>query len=337
MKRSMVKRIAAVAMAGAMMVSMSVPAMADGGQIKKTNVIQKSITKGNNVYTPNTSFTFSIEPGTGHGADAENNIPEVKGGLPNGAYIPKGSQITFAPDQSKLTDTTVTSTEGITIAINKSVFEAAGYGIYRYNVTEVTPDPKYDGMSYSNQTKFLDVYYSKTGFDYLFTNQDSTGKDDGTFENNYETGILTVTKEIEGSQAKPTDEFEFKITITGASGEMYHVEYGSGETAEITSGAPTTITLQGGEMAQIYGLSAEDSYTVEETDYSSIGYTTTVEGQPGRLYTAKYKENNQIDFKNVKNPSTPTGIVMDIAPYIIMVAAAGVLAFVFLRRRSYTK
>ena len=337
MKRNMIKRIAAVAMAGAMMVSMSVPTMADGEQIEKTNVIQKSITKGNNVYTPNTSFTFSVTPGTGHDADIENNIPKVENGLPEGAYIPKDSKITFAPDQSKLTDTTVTSTAGITIAINKDIFKNAGYGIYRYNVTEVTPNPKYDGMSYSTQTKFLDVYYSKAGFDYLFTNENSTGKDDGTFVNDYVTGILTVTKAIGGDQAKPTDEFEFTITINGADGEMYHVEYGASETAEITSGTPTTIKLQGGEKAEIYGLSAEDSYTVEEADYSSIGYTTTVENKPGRTYSATFKNDNQVDFKNVKNPIAPTGIVMDIAPYIIMVAAAGVLAFVFLRRRSYTK
>lgn len=36
---------------------------------------------------------------------------------------------------------------------------------------------------------------------------------------------------------------------------------------------------------------------------------------------------------NTKNATTPTGVIMNIAPYVLMVALAGGIAFFFLRRK----
>ena len=46
-------------------------------------------------------------------------------------------------------------------------------------------------------------------------------------------------------------------------------------------------------------------------------------------------ENTTVTFTNTRNVDTPTGVILNIAPYILMVALAGVLAFFFLRKRHY--
>ena len=108
-------------------------------------------------------------------------------------------------------------------------------------------------------------------------------------------------------------------------------------TIDLTSGVTQTITLKDGETATIYGLSTSDKYTVTETDYSSQGYKTTINTQKTNTVTGTLSDAKEIKVVNDKEATTPTGIVTDIAPYVIMVAAAVVLGFAFLRKRSYNK
>ena len=50
---------------------------------------------------------------------------------------------------------------------------------------------------------------------------------------------------------------------------------------------------------------------------------------------ADISDDLKITYINTRNASTPTGVILNIAPYILMVALAGVLAFFFLRKRHY--
>ena len=44
---------------------------------------------------------------------------------------------------------------------------------------------------------------------------------------------------------------------------------------------------------------------------------------------------NIVEFTNNRDAVTPTGIVMSFAPYILLVALAGVFAVLFLRKRRH--
>ena len=92
--------------------------------------------------------------------------------------------------------------------------------------------------------------------------------------------------------------------------------------------------MKNGESVIIYGLSEDDEYTVTETDYTADGYTTTIDGTEGREKSGTISADTNVAFVNTKNATTPTGIVMNIAPYVLMVAVAAVLAVVFLRKRN---
>ena len=141
---------------------------------------------------------------------------------------------------------------------------------------------------------------------------------------------LTISKTVAGNQGDKTKDFTFTIKVDGADGEKYYVN----GTTTLVSGTPADITLKNGESVTIYGLSEDDEYTVTETDYTADGYTTTIDGTEGREKSGTISADTNVAFVNTKNATTPTGIVMNIAPYVLMVAVAAVLAVVFLRKRN---
>ena len=110
-----------------------------------------------------------------------------------------------------------------------------------------------------------------------------------------------------------------------------------GGTAVLESGQEYEFTLGHNDTVHIYGLSATDTYTIVETQ--ADGYTTTITGADTMTESTRTSSGNvataddNVVYTNTKQVSTPTGVVLNIAPYIAMVALAGVLAFVFLRRR----
>ena len=58
--------------------------------------------------------------------------------------------------------------------------------------------------------------------------------------------------------------------------EVYYVTK-NGETAiEQWNGSSTAITLKSGDSVTIYGLSANDSYTITEVEANANGYTTSI-------------------------------------------------------------
>lgn len=333
-KSKMLRRLAALLMAGTMMAAMSTGVFADettdGGSTPPVNVtITKELTKGVNDYAPNTTFNFSITPGTA--VDATPNSDAIYAGLQGGATITE--DITSAPKASDIGNETITvGTTNITIDNTK--FTAPG--IYRYVVTE-TPG-NYEGVAYSTETKYFDVYVdsNKNVYSYAFVDPaNPKEKDDGVFTNEYGTADkpvsdLTISKTVEGNQGDKTKDFTFTIKVDGAAGEQYYVN----DKLTLVSGTSADITLKNGESVTIYGLSANDTYTVTEADYTSDGYTTTIGQEKTNTKTGTISADTTVAFVNTKNATTPTGIVMNIAPYVLMVAVAAVLAVVFLRKRN---
>lgn len=95
-----------------------------------------------------------------------------------------------------------------------------------------------------------------------------------------ETGSLSISKVIEGSIAATT-EFDFRVTVTGASGS-YHATLNGTATNDVvfSDAGVATVTLKGGETLKISGLPAGVSYTVTET---TTGYDVTYENATGKI------------------------------------------------------
>ena len=339
------RRLAAALMTGTMMVSMlGMTAMAQGpSQEEPRNVtITKKITKDRNFYAPNTTFTFTVEPGEAVAAE-DNEGVEIYEGLSGGATFEEDKNvISSTPKEDDIGKTEITvGTTQITV---KDVFDDPG--IYRYVVKE-TPG-NYEGIGYTKDEKYFDVYVDSEGevYAYTFTDSDAeNGKDDGVFVNDYSKKAgdedtphdLTITKTVTGNQGDKTAEFAFELSVTGAEGEQYYVTYGDNNITLTSGDQAQTIYLTNDQSAVIYGLSKGDTYTVKEIAANQDGYTTTIDDEETEtgIKSGNITADTTVAYKNDRTVSTPTGVILNIAPYILMVALAGVLAFFFLRKRHY--
>lgn len=329
-KSKLLRRFAAMVLAGTLAASMGMSVFA--GEKVENAEFTKTITKGANDYAPATVFEFSIVPGTA--VDGSKNSPAIYAGPAGGAYFAEGAdKITSTPNTADIGKTEIKAGK-TSISIDETKFTAPG--IYRYAVTETAGS--YEGVTYTEEIKNFDVYVNSDlkVYAYMFTDTSSNdGKDDGVFENSYDVKDLTIKKTVTGNQGDKLKEFTFTIKVDGADGERYYVTF-SDNTAPITleNGVPQKITLSNGESAAIYGLSEKDTYTVTEDDYTTDGYTTKIDQEIVRTKTGSITEDTTVSVVNDRSTTTPTGIITNILPYVMMIAVAVILAFVFLRKRN---
>ena len=115
--------------------------------------------------------------------------------------------------------------------------------------------------------------------------------------------------------------------------------------------AEQTFTVSHNERIHIYGISAKDQCQVKETNsgkgydvtYKSntkdaegkvYQYTSSLTGVVGYLSDIKDGADAiNMTFINTRNAVSPTGIVMNVAPYALLVVVAAAGCFVFMRKR----
>jgi hypothetical protein len=147
---------------------------------------------------------------------------------------------------------------------------------------------------------------------------------------------------------------------TDAKGYVEIKVNGEGINADMSEG--TTFKLKAGEKLKIIGAPVSMIYKVEEvtdTDqFKKEGYTvtydyievgtfnadktkngtnTTLTGQTGSSVTGTVNTTkSEVHFINTRNISTPTGVLLDVLPYVlvVLIAACGVALFVYKKRRT---
>ena len=340
MKRTnLAKKLTAMAMTGVMVMSMGMTAFAADGI---TGIdVKKTVTTDGNTYAPNTTFTFTIAEGEADTVSGKTVYAGVAGGL----TMSEG--IEFTADSNA--DTAAEYIKSGAITVNAGKFTTPG--IYHYVVSEDAGT--YEGITYDTKTYDLYVYVENVkgeikvagvtpsipegegnpekATEIAFTND--YGKTNNTVHS------VLITKEVTGNQGDKTKEFSFSLSVDGDEGELYKVVYtdqkdGTTVSYLTSDAAAPPYTLKHGESLQIFGLSASDTYTVTETDYSGDGYTTTVNGEATNTNNGTTANGDvTVAFENSKNVTTPTGIAMTFAPYIVMVAFAGVFAVMFVRKK----
>ena len=121
--------------------------------------------------------------------------------------------------------------------------------------------------------------------------------------------------------------------------KKYHVKKGDKGTLtelELNDKGEYPFTLKDGEKIYFYGLVANDKCTV--TEARADGYTTTYQlntGKPAEtLSEFAMDADKSVKVVNDKGAISPTGVIMTIAPYALMLVVAGAFAVVFLTRRN---
>ena len=193
------------------------------------------------------------------------------------------------------------------------------------------------------------------------------------FVNDYNTASLVVTKLVTGDIADPNLAFTFTLALVKPAGGSDTTNYTyqkynmgadrvvggtddtavSGGSGTITNGG--TFTLTHNQYIQIIGLATGEKVTTTESDSTDYKTTITVQhgntATPATLTTVKngvtankttnqqtiYTGNgavNQENFINNKASVTPTGVVLEILPYALLVLAVVLLAVILLKKRS---
>ena len=179
-------------------------------------------------------------------------------------------------------------------------------------------------------------------------------------ENPYDTTHeVTVRKKILGKVANHSDKFKFYVTVIPADergqkgAELYNVEPVAG--VKLNGIEAFKANVESGEIVvgendgfTITGLTKGDKVVVRE-DATNNTYTMTAGAVAGKEsyiganqpvvegFKASFnavKDDAEVDIKNTKDVTTPTGIVMNVAPYAMMLAVAGGLGVVFMNRKK---
>ena len=351
------KKLAACSLAGVMMVSMlGMTVCAEGGVIGGTEAspitsvpVNKTVSAAENTYAPNTTFNFTVSTGVDNPSTWDGK--EVKKGIEGGLAIVQGA--TFAPNMDAATSTIYTPTDAHKASLKTDARKFTEPGIYHYTVFE--DDGRYEGITYDTTVYDVYVYVSakldrdKNATSDMYVSgvvsakSGEIEKSDLNFNNEYN-GVhkVTVTKKVQGGFATAGDTFKFNVTVNGATGEVYKVAYTTKSvqtTTHVASGDTIEVELGKDDTVIIYGLSATDSYTITEKDVTNgktaTGYTVTdtCGGNDGKVEGMGGTADASYTITNTKEAVTPTGIAMTVAPYILMVAVAGIFAVLFLRRR----
>lgn len=331
------------------------PAMAADpvNQVTFTKTIDMSAASGATV--PNATYSYTIAVGTAVPATATS--PEILAGE-SGATIT--STVTFGSGDAIATNKV---SKDVTVDFSNVTFSHAG--IYRYVITET--DPTVAGLNCDGaNTIYLDVYVTNAVggceiSDYVMTTSvnapnnttgapvyDAASKFTGD-EDAYTTYTLTVTKNIEGTMADLTGTFSIDVDFTNLSnGTKVTVDGTPTMTGALNHELSVNKSLGDNGTMRITGIPADAVYTVVENLSSNAGYSVTYTHDDDTPKDAGYSNgeyttvnasqmgsaNHDVVVINTKNAVSPTGVIMNVAPYALMVVIAAAGAFVFLRKRA---
>lgn len=366
MKLKTAKKLTAGALALSMMFAMAVPmAFAESEVAPSTapHITKKYTATNTGTISPKETFTF-----TAAATDVKNAGVKADGRTP----ITKADAPTLtieAADYGTGSATTAGATMDLEITKDK---DFPNVGIYYYTVTEAASGNAGVTTHAGNMLLKVSVVYNEAGTaleeKYVFYNgMDSTtgegtkGTKGAAIENTYSAGSLEVKKVVTGNLGDKNKKFNVTVTFTAPAGKtvaenISYVEGGETKTivpsdwkasengivakAEIAVAHNDTITFTNIPYDVTYTV-VEDDYTkaadgttkdYDEAQYAAVD-SDTEKGTVGKIDTAKEtmtitnnKGDNHID----------TGVILDNAPYILMLAvvAGGAMTLVIKKRRE---
>lgn len=271
---------------------------------------------------PAETFTFAFE-----GVSYKNGNGDVVAD----ATIPAIGNVTIAYEEA----VSATLDKNGTVSIDADGYEL---GVYTYKVTEVVPTTKTAGVTYSSEELYLVLTIlrdetSNKHYVAAMHYESATGKDKSTgFTNTYDSGSLTVSKNIQGNMANMNKKFTFTITLAAQTGTETKSEISSDATTGKWSedGLTYTISLGHNESVTLSNIPAGTTYTVTEDkeNYDSDNGKFSDETK-----TINGGETDTVTFTNTLTSEIDTGVVLDSLPYILMLAVVGVGMVLFFSKK----
>lgn len=277
-----------------------------------------------------------------------------KGDGPNGGVTgnPTISNIVFnnaAPNASNEVSQTGT--------IDLSGVSFTEAGIYTWTITESSssdpttyPKAPTDADSYEFQVKvtYQDVNGVRTLVPEIVNQVKAEGATEKTDEIQFpipsEFVYLTLTKTVTGDMGDQDHPFEFTVNVAGNTGDTYVVSGSRNGTTSISANTDTVLTAKHGDTITIGRTDAglnqiikNSNYTITESDTAAVPYTTTVDGTQSSTRvaskTATADGENPTTFVNDYTNSVDTGVFLNIAPFVVLIAVA-IVGIVMIKKTS---
>ena len=197
-------------------------------------------------------------------------------------------------------------------------------------------DPKLETLILGTNFNFLEgndleKSWKRDGDTTLYTAAELTNSYDGaTMAGTYRAVVqLTITEEVRGSLADTNKDFTFTINVikngNGINGNQSYTGTHSGN-LRFTNGV-ATFTLKHGQN-MVLNLNSGVEYTITQVN-DEEGYTLSKTNDSGIL-----NDNIVSSFINTLEGTTPTGIFLDIIPFIIMIIS-GIGIIVWIKKFKY--
>ena len=326
--RLMAALMAGTLAAGMMGMNVSAAGVHSGNPITTIPVTKNVLTDGNTM-APNTTFEFEVAVADAGTFNDRNKNQVVYKGIDGGLTAETGAA--FTPGGKGSAAETYTA-EG-SLKTDAAVFKRPG--VYHYTVTEKANN--YEGVT--TDTTSYDVYvyvYNRTDGLYVgnVVSAKNGDKADLIFNNDYgqdknkdTTHDVVIKKVITG------DTFQLVVTVTGTAGEKYKVTLDNAEQNPLTSGEKATYTVTNNTKIHIYGLTKGDKVqAIEEANTQGYQATYTTGLSEGTLTISR--DGSEATVTNTKNSTSPTGIILNYGPYILMIVLAGSMAAFFFFKRN---
>lgn len=344
MKLNTAKKLTAGALALSMMFAMAVPMAFAETPHDMTSVTVKKLYKleGNGV---SPAETFTLKQTKSEVVDSEATMAPALGTI-TGATFGEGAA----------------TAEGATgmITIQLPTYEKVG--IYKYTLEEEAGSTA--GVTYyGNEIKLVVTVVNDStgkvrvaavhteaenengGFDSITKGE---GSKSDTFANTYKANELEVSKDVTGNMGDKEKLFQFHVTFTKKSTEdapeliKYEDATGKHTIAFGTNGKATVdFKLKDDSELHFTNIPEGVSYTVWEDSYATDGYKTyigseTEDNEDSSAEGTATTEKAAVAFINHKGGDVDTGVILDNAPYILMLAivAGGAMTLVIKKRRE---
>jgi pilin isopeptide linkage protein len=335
------KKFFAGVLAAAMMLTVgATAAFAEEEAAPITSVdVKKVYTLNGAGISPKETFTFDI---------ARKEVSNAGTGVTNDNMpVPSIGSAAYTVEDGAKADG---NSKNVTIDFTKDgqlIYNAVG--VYDYTVSENAG--KTLGVAYDTKTYTMRVVVAngETRGTYKINSVkfiDSATKqkaDTVSFENTYSANTLSVSKNVIGALGDMAKDFQFHVSFANDTEKTWtdaitvKKTNQNGETSTITLDEDGGFTLKDDETVVFENVPADLTYTVSENDYTADGYTT-------KLNNVEKRDSGNVTmtataascaFENSKGGTIDTGVILDNAPYIALLAivAIGGVALMLNKRR----
>lgn len=348
MKLNTAKKLTAGALALSMMFAMATPAFAlTSPEIQYSDMTSVTFTKtyeatNTNTTSPEEEFKFDIV-----GVD----VTDAAEGVTIGTYgMPTVGTAHYIAGEAG------SANKAKKITVDLPTYGSVG--IYTYKITEKAQGTA--GVTYWGKDIILKVTVIEQGgkirvaavhtedakadgtYD---TSKGGTSTKNDNFPNTYSAGSLAVTKKVTGNLGDKDKKFEVTVTFKAPEGKtvkeaIKYSEDGKDKTIATSAWkngeAEVKINLADSNTVTFMNIPYDVTYTVVEKDYKTTDGYDAADYNFSDIDKKIDSANDTVTITNNKGGTVDTGVILDNAPYILMLAvvAGGAMTLVIKKRRE---